>query len=146
MKYFRHYLYGLKFTARTDHASLRWLMNFKNPEGQVARWLEVLSTFSMAIEHRPGRLYGNADGMSRKPCTDGTVRTSNSESSQDNTKDLDPSCMHVGSENTDESISEFDDLESLQADDDELAVVRSWVQANKRPEFAAIAAEGYNSK
>ena len=143
VKYFRHYLYGRKFTARTDHASLRWLMNFKNPEGQVARWLEVLSTFSMAIEHRPGRLHGNADGMSRKPCIDDTVRTSNSEIPQDNSKDLDPSCMHVGSENTDESISEFDDLESLQADDDELAVVRSWVQANKRPEFAVIAAEGY---
>ena len=143
VKYFRHYLYGRKFTARTDHASLRWLMNFKNPEGQVARWLEVLSTFSMAIEHRPGRLHGNADGMSRKPCIDDTVRTSNSESSQDNTKDLDPSCMHVGSEDTDESRSEFDDLKSLQADDDELAVVRSWVQANKRPEFAVIAAEGY---
>ena len=140
VKYFRHYLYGRKFTARTDHASLRWLMNFKNPEGQVARWLEVLSTFSMAIEHRPGRLHGNADGMSRKPCT---VTTSNSESSQDNTKDLDPSCMHVGSEDTDESRSEFDDLKSLQADDDELAVVRSWVQANKRPEFAVIAAESY---
>ena len=143
VKYFRHYLYGRKFTARTDHASLRWLMNFKNPEGQVARWLEVLSTFSMAIEHRPGRLHGNADGMSRKPCTDDTVTTSHSEFPQDNTKDLDPSCMHVGSEDTDESMSEFDDLKSLQADDDELAVVRSWVQENKRPEFAAIAAEGY---
>ena len=118
-------------------------MNFKNPEGQVARWLEVLSTFSMAIEHRPGRLHGNADGMSRKPCTDDTVTTSHSEFPQDNTKDLDPSCMHVGSEDTDESMSEFDDLKSLQADDDELAVVRSWVQANKRPEFAVIAAEGY---
>ena len=62
---------------------------------------------------------------------------------QDNTKDLDPSCMHVGSEDTDESMSEFDDLKSLQADDDELTVVRSWVKANKRPEVAVIAAEGY---
>ena len=143
VKYFRHYLYGRKFTARTDHASLRWLMNFKNPEGQVARWLEVLSTFSMAIEHRPGRLHGNADGMSRKPCTDDTVTTSHRNSPQDDAKELNPSCMHVGNENTDESMSEFDDLKSLQADDDELAVVRSWVQANKRPEFATIAAEGY---
>ena len=143
VKYFRHYIYGRKFTARTDHASLRWLMNFKNPEGQVARWLEVLSTFSMAIEHRPGRLHGNADGMSRKPCTDDTVTTSHRESPQDDVKELNPSCMHVGNENTDESMSEFDDLKSLQADDDELAVVRSWMQANKRPEFAVIAAEGY---
>ena len=38
VKYFKHYLYGSKFTARTDHNSLRWLLNFKNPEGQVARW------------------------------------------------------------------------------------------------------------
>ena len=33
VKYFRHYLYGREFTVRTDHGSLRWLMNFKNPEG-----------------------------------------------------------------------------------------------------------------
>ena len=55
VKYFRHYLYGREFTVRTDHGSLRWLMNFKNPEGQVARWLEVLSTYTFTVEHRPGR-------------------------------------------------------------------------------------------
>lgn len=32
-KYFKHYLYGKRFTVRTDHGSLRWLMRFKNPEG-----------------------------------------------------------------------------------------------------------------
>ena len=37
VKYFRHYLYGRKFTIRTDHSSLKWLLNFKNPENQVAR-------------------------------------------------------------------------------------------------------------
>ena len=49
VKYFRHYLYGKKFTLRTDHGSLRWIMNFKNPEGQVARWLEILSAYDMKI-------------------------------------------------------------------------------------------------
>ena len=39
-KYFKHYLYGKQFTVRTDHSSLRWLLNFKNPEGQLALWLE----------------------------------------------------------------------------------------------------------
>ena len=39
VKFFRHYLYGKKFLVRTDHGSLRWLMNFKNPEGQVAWWI-----------------------------------------------------------------------------------------------------------
>ena len=68
VKYFRHYVYGKQFTVRTDHGSLRWLMNFKNPEGQVARWLEFLSSFNMKIEHRPGRSHQNADGVSRIPC------------------------------------------------------------------------------
>lgn len=26
-----------RFTVRTDHAALQWLLNFKNPEGQLAR-------------------------------------------------------------------------------------------------------------
>ena len=68
MKYFRHYLYGKVFRARKDHGSLRWLTNFKDPEGQIARWLEILSSYSMKIEHRPGRLHRNADGLSRRPC------------------------------------------------------------------------------
>ena len=37
VKYFRHYLYGKTITIRTDHGSLRWLMQYKNPERQVAR-------------------------------------------------------------------------------------------------------------
>ena len=65
---FVKYLYGQKFIARTDHSSLRWILNFKNPEGQVARWLEELSTFPMEIEHRPDRLHGYADGLSWIPC------------------------------------------------------------------------------
>ena len=68
VKYFRHYLYGKKFVVRTDHGSLRWLMNFKTPEGQVARWIELLSSFDMKIEHRPGNVHKNADGLSRIPC------------------------------------------------------------------------------
>ena len=66
--YFKHYLYGRKFLLRTDHGSLRWLFNFKSPEGQVARWLEVLGTFDFNIEHRPGPKHGNADALSRLPC------------------------------------------------------------------------------
>jgi hypothetical protein len=42
---FRHYLLGRHFTVRTDHNSLTWLMNFKEPQGQLARWLEELSQF-----------------------------------------------------------------------------------------------------
>lgn len=43
-------------------------MKFKNPEGQLARWLEVLSTYDKLIEHRPGAQHQNADALSRIPC------------------------------------------------------------------------------
>ena len=68
VKHFRHYLYGSQFLLRTDHGALRWLFQFKDPQGQVARWLEVLSTYTFEIQHRPGVLHGNADGVSRIPC------------------------------------------------------------------------------
>ena len=42
-RHFLPYLYGKKFVLRTDHHSLQWLHKFKELEGQVARWLEVLS-------------------------------------------------------------------------------------------------------
>ena len=38
-EHFRHYLLGQPFTLRTDHGSLTWLSNFKEPTGQLARWL-----------------------------------------------------------------------------------------------------------
>jgi hypothetical protein len=35
VKHFKHYLYGKQFIVWTDHGSLGWLLNFKNPEGQL---------------------------------------------------------------------------------------------------------------
>ncbi len=52
--HFHHYLYGRRFTVRTDHAALKWLMNFRQPEGQVARWIERLQQYDFITEHRPG--------------------------------------------------------------------------------------------
>ena len=43
-------------------------MNFRNPEGQVARWIELLDTYDFIIQHRAGRIHSNADGLSRRPC------------------------------------------------------------------------------
>jgi hypothetical protein len=69
VKHFRPYLYGRAFTIRTDHASLQWLVNFEMAEGQLARWLEALAEYKYTIQHRPGVKHGNADGLSRQPCT-----------------------------------------------------------------------------
>ena len=64
-EHFETYLYGRRFLARIDRSALQWLQNFKNPRGQVARWLERLSDFDFEVEHRSRQLHGNADGLSR---------------------------------------------------------------------------------
>ena len=40
VKQFHPYLLGRHFKLRTDHGSLVWLKNFKEPERQLARWSE----------------------------------------------------------------------------------------------------------
>ena len=67
-KYYKHFLYGNEFKIRTDYSSLKWLLNCKNPEGQLARWFESLSNFQMTIEHRAGSKHRNTDALSRIPC------------------------------------------------------------------------------
>ena len=56
---------------RTDHSSLLWLRSFKEPEGQLAHWLEQLEEYDFDTEHRQGRLHGNADALSRLAVCEG---------------------------------------------------------------------------
>ena len=63
---FRPYILLRPFLLGTDHGSLRWLMNFKNPTGQTARWLSTLAEFHFTVQHRPELQHGNADGLSRQ--------------------------------------------------------------------------------
>ncbi|GFY08216.1 hypothetical protein TNCV_1356271 [Trichonephila clavipes] len=67
VEHFHPYLYGRRFLLRTDHASLTWLLNFKNSEGQVARWIQRLQEYDVEIRHRKGSAHGNADALSRRP-------------------------------------------------------------------------------
>ena len=64
---YRHYLLGRTVRVRTDNSSLLWLTRFREPCGQIARWLEELSQYDLQIEHRKGRLHVNADTLSRIP-------------------------------------------------------------------------------
>ena len=68
VQYFRHYFLGRDFVIRTDHSALRWVMSFKDPRDQMARWLEVLSQYRFKIVHRDGKKHRNADSLSRVPC------------------------------------------------------------------------------
>jgi len=69
INHFRPYLLGKPFMLRTDHGSLVWLQNFKQPEGQLARWLEKLQEYDFTILHRSGNQHGNADALSRRLCS-----------------------------------------------------------------------------
>lgn len=62
---FCEYLYGRKFSLRTDHASLQRLLQFKNVDCEI---VEALANIQNIIEHRPGRNHGNAYALSRRPC------------------------------------------------------------------------------
>ena len=44
---FRHYLLVRKLTVQTDHHNLTLLVNFRHPEGQIARLLDELSQYDM---------------------------------------------------------------------------------------------------
>ena len=128
VKHFKHYLYGKKFLVRTDHSSLKWLMNFKNPEGQIARWIETLASYDMKVEHRPGRLHQNADGVSRIPCTQCGMDQETSS----------PSVNVVES-----ASSEVLDLKSIQNEDRDICLIKSWIEKGIKPDAKAISMESY---
>ncbi|GBM55009.1 Retrovirus-related Pol polyprotein from transposon 412 [Araneus ventricosus] len=79
IEHFHHYLYGQKFLLRTDHASLRWLLNFREPEGQIARWIQRLQEYDFEIQHRKGTSHGNIDALSRTPYKESCKHCTNTE-------------------------------------------------------------------
>ncbi|GBN99165.1 Retrovirus-related Pol polyprotein from transposon 297, partial [Araneus ventricosus] len=79
IEHFHHYLYGRKFLLRTDHASLRWLLNFREPEGHIARWIQRLQEYNFEIQHRKETSHGNADALSRRPCKESCKHSTNAE-------------------------------------------------------------------
>ena len=63
----RPYIYGSHFTVVTDHSSLKWLMNIKDPDRRVACWALKLQAYDYTIVHRPGTKHANTDCLSRLP-------------------------------------------------------------------------------
>ena len=67
VQHFKQFLVGSRFILRTDHAALQWIFNCKNPQGQVARWLLMLSELDFVTKHRKGVLHTDGDALSRYP-------------------------------------------------------------------------------
>ena len=61
----RPYVQGYEFTVVTDHASLKWLNNLKDPAGRLARWATALQGYHVNIVHRKGTEHKVPDALSR---------------------------------------------------------------------------------
>ena len=56
---------GAKFTVVTDHRALKWLNTMKDNNPQLTRWYLFYQPYQFEMEHRSGKLNGNADALSR---------------------------------------------------------------------------------
>lgn len=65
IKTLRHYLTGVKFTVFSDHASLQWLSQQKDPTGRMTRWSLLLQSFDFIIKHKKGTQIAHVDALSR---------------------------------------------------------------------------------
>lgn len=63
--HFRPYLFGRRFTIRTDHKPLLWTSGLKESSARVGRWKEKLRSYTFDITHRKGSLNVVADWLSR---------------------------------------------------------------------------------
>ena len=61
----RPYVEGTKFTVRTDHDALRWLMSLTESSGRLTRWRLRLAEYDFTIQYRPGRVHQVPDALSR---------------------------------------------------------------------------------
>ncbi|KAJ8363665.1 hypothetical protein SKAU_G00124960 [Synaphobranchus kaupii] len=140
LHHFRPYLQGSHFFLRTDHASLTWLLNFKDPEGQVARWLEQLQGYDIEIRHRAGRLHGNADALSRRPCAAQECRYCSRQEERDQ---VSPDVAVVQASGDAEGWLPLTPMELREAHeaDSTLGKVRGWLEAGQRPERWVVSAE-----
>lgn len=65
INYFKPYLYGRKFTVRTDHRPLVFLFNMKNPTSKLTNIRLDLEEFDFNIEYIKGKSNVTADALSR---------------------------------------------------------------------------------
>src|SRR5699024_46198 len=61
----RPYIEGTHFKVVTDHWSLCWLSNLKDPYGRLGRWMLKLQQYDFTLVHRKGKEHVVPDMLSR---------------------------------------------------------------------------------
>jgi len=129
---------GAKVILRTDHHSLKWLRTFKRPEGILARWVETLAEFDLEIEHRPGRLHSNVDGVSRPFCKQCEGKETKSrwvdelERADELTEPLGVQRASLAPEITNDEMCE------MQSEDEHLGPIIAWLETSHIPTLEVL--------
>ena len=142
IQHFKQFLLGRPFTLRTDHGSLQWIQTLKEPEGQLARWLERLQDYNFEVQHRKGCHHQNADALSRYPTEQ--CKTGDAEQPESLCRDahydsvISPvSCVRDSYMLIERTLEE---LRKLQQTDDEIGPVLQALEDKKQ--FSTIGQQG----
>ncbi|XP_071683218.1 uncharacterized protein [Lolium perenne] len=70
VRHWRAYLWGRTFRVRTNHYSLKFLLDQRLSTVMQHQWISKLFGFDFTVEYRPGRLNTVADALSRRDIDD----------------------------------------------------------------------------
>ncbi|KAJ8953410.1 hypothetical protein NQ318_023527, partial [Aromia moschata] len=139
---------GNKIRRGNDDDGCKWnikILATRNPEGQVARWMERLQQYNFKIMHRSGKTHGNADTLSRRLCLEQKCRycqkIETKESSHETCNEL---LMATTIEVEDEWSSE--ELKKSQEKDSDLKLIRNWLKNGVRPTWQEVSRYGTTIK
>lgn len=63
MPLLRQYLPGTRFTVRTDHSALKWILSMGEDVGKLARWRLRLLKYDFKVTYRPGIINQAPDSL-----------------------------------------------------------------------------------
>ena len=127
------------------------MFNFRQPEGQVARWLQKLQEYQFEVVHRAGKSHMNADALSRRPCyeseckfcsnleeKDAPNHTSDETSEGDCTSKVVRNTTKLG----EPSLLSWthEELKTMQMRDQDIGPIVKWKCRGQRPEWQDISA------
>ena len=150
VKHFHVYLYGRKFLLRTDHAALHWLLSFRQPEGQVACWIERLQQYNFTVEYRPGTKHQNADALSRRPCLQDACRHCDRLESLENssaTSEVLATSPQVAVISLGHESRAPEEIRAEQLNDNDIKPVIKWMEeSSEKPSWEVIAPHSQTTK